>query len=82
MTALTPLQRVAIDRAAEALEDEARAFYESGDAEGERSVAARLDGAHGFADYHRRRHDVKHRRARELQLVATDLREQFDRTED
>lgn len=71
------LQRVAIERAIQALEDEARGLYFAGDAEGALAAKGAAEDDHAEAAYRRRRRDAQHRRARDLQLASQELSTQF-----
>ena len=67
---MKPLQRIALQRAYDALEAEARAHYERGDIEAD-AVAHAFDSS--MQAHFRRRRDAEYRRARGLQLTASEL---------
>jgi hypothetical protein len=70
---LSPIQRIALERAIHTLEDETRAAWLLGDKRGEEAAAARDRGNHGLADDLRRAHDRHHRHAEELRRVENEL---------
>jgi hypothetical protein len=72
----SPFQRIAIERAIRAIEDEARGHYFGADVLAEEARAALNESNRAWAFYLRRRADARRRRAEELQHTADELSKQ------